>query len=330
MKKATFAALLPAVVLAFASMAYGMPVQPTAQPVKPVAQSAKPVTQPDKPVAPAAKPAATAPVSSAAMKPGEWDISGTVTTQPPQGGAPETKAIPAQNLCVTPEKSANFQSFVQQPNAALAQLSNCQMNDVKNTGNGSSWKFVCKSVGGVAVTGSVEATHTPATFSERKDVVFQDKGKDMKTIFNVTGKWVGAVCQPAASTVALANSLAQRPEDQSFTYDPSGRRDPFLSLVYVQKQALLNKKKKLGVPLEEYDLSQFQLLAVVISGHRYAMVKLPNGKYYDLRIGMAAGVNGGHVVSIARDSVTIVESVADFKGVKHNNAVTLRLRKEEE
>ncbi|MDA8156380.1 MAG: pilus assembly protein PilP [Actinomycetota bacterium] len=143
----------------------------------------------------------------------------------------------------------------------------------------------------------------------------------------VTGK---AVLNAAAPAPGVANSAPVKPEEETFEYNADGRRDPFLSLIYVQKQAQANKKRKIAIPLEEYDLSDFQLEAVVISGNRYAMVKLPNGKYYDLRIGTVAGVNGGRVVRISRNSVTIVESIPDFKGVKHNNAVTLRLRKEEE
>ncbi|MDA8168146.1 MAG: pilus assembly protein PilP [Nitrospiraceae bacterium] len=135
---------------------------------------------------------------------------------------------------------------------------------------------------------------------------------------------------PAQPAAAVANQpAAQAPEDETYTYSSGNRRDPFLSLIYVAK-ASQKKTRKITIPIEEYDISQFKLEAVVKGKGHYALVKLPNGKHYILREGMTAGSNGGKVVRITKDSMVVRETTTDLRGKKYTNNITLRLRQEEE
>lgn len=131
--------------------------------------------------------------------------------------------------------------------------------------------------------------------------------------------------QPAPA----AAEPAKKPEDETYSYTPEGRRDPFFSLIRAAK-ATQQTKKKILIPLEEYDISQFKLIAVVINSQKYALVALPNGKHYALREGTTVGTRGGKVTKITKDSVTARETITDLRGKQHANEITLKLRQEEE
>ena len=124
----------------------------------------------------------------------------------------------------------------------------------------------------------------------------------------------------------------QNPEDETYKYQSSGRRDPFLSLIYTAKQAQ-KKKSVLGrPPLEQYAVSDFTLEAVVTRAGlpSYALVKLPNGKDYILNIGEKAGINGGTVTKIGPDYIAVRETTTDFSGRRSAHTIILKLRKQEE
>ena len=85
----------------------------------------------------------------------------------------------------------------------------------------------------------------------------------------------------------------------TFTYNPAGRRDPFIPLVdQRQKTSRVPVVKPRG-PLEKYELTQFRLLAVlVVKGRPMAMVKAPDGKSYPVKIGDEIGRYEGKVANI--------------------------------
>jgi Tfp pilus assembly protein PilP len=124
-----------------------------------------------------------------------------------------------------------------------------------------------------------------------------------------------------------------KPEEETYSYESSGRRDPFYSLISAAKLAQ-KKKKKAGSPLEEYDLSEIKLVAIVAdlnkSLSKYALVKLPSGKHYTLREGNIIGVHSGRIVKIKPDAIMVQEVVTDVRGNQSPKIVTLKLREEEE
>ncbi len=120
---------------------------------------------------------------------------------------------------------------------------------------------------------------------------------------------------------------------EAITYNPEGRRDPFLSIIVLTKQKVGNKKKTLN-PLENYDVTDFRLLGVVSTGKAgkdyYASVILPDGKAYTIKEGTTLGLYGGKVIDIKSDTVVIREYIVDYRGQLRPKDTVLKLRKEEE
>jgi len=117
---------------------------------------------------------------------------------------------------------------------------------------------------------------------------------------------------------------------EAITYNPEGRRDPFLSIIVLTKQKVEKKKKTLN-PLENYDVTDFRLIGVVYTGKDYyASVVLPDGKAYTITKGSTLGLYGGKVIDIKSDAVLIREYIVDYRGQLRPKDTVLKLRKEEE
>lgn len=129
-----------------------------------------------------------------------------------------------------------------------------------------------------------------------------------------------------ASPAGLA-SPAGPASGEAHAYQSSGRRDPFLSLVYAAMRAREGRKGSMLIPLERYEISQMTLVAI-IRGHgipSYALVGLPDGKHYSLHRGSVVGINKGRVVSIAPDHIVVRETVTDLTGRKITRETVLKL-----
>jgi Tfp pilus assembly protein PilP len=113
---------------------------------------------------------------------------------------------------------------------------------------------------------------------------------------------------------------------QVYIYDEAGRRDPFISLI----RPAAREREKTGIPWLDYDVSQMRLIAVASDkGADYALVGLPDKKYYTIREGMTVGIHRGKVVEILSDAVYIREMKPDYKGRMKPVDTYLRLREEE-
>jgi len=112
-----------------------------------------------------------------------------------------------------------------------------------------------------------------------------------------------------------------------FSYDPAGRRDPFQSIITVEKA------KGIGglLPLQRLELSELKLIAIVWGGFgRYAMVQTPDGKGYTLKIGTAVGPNDGSVKKITEKDVIIQENYTDIFGERKLREVVLEIHPQKE
>lgn len=144
------------------------------------------------------------------------------------------------------------------------------------------------------------------------------------------GLLASAPAAPAAEPGDAAAGEDAVLKKERYDYSSGGRRDPFLSIIESAKKAREKKRPKGLVPLEDYDLSQVNLIAIVWDEEMYrALVGLPNGKYYTLREGTSVGLHGGKVVRIARDRLVVREYIRDYKGNLRPEDTVLRLRKEE-
>ncbi|HUO76503.1 MAG TPA: pilus assembly protein PilP [Thermodesulfovibrionales bacterium] len=131
-------------------------------------------------------------------------------------------------------------------------------------------------------------------------------------------------------------AASQKPEEkkveaEAYSYSPQGRRDPFLSIIEASKKEQESEKKKRSLrPSEMYDVTEIRVIAIAKDKNRsYAMVQLPDKKYFTVKEGMTLGLNNGKVISIDAGSVMVREYIKNYKGEIQSKDTTLRLRKEE-
>lgn len=145
---------------------------------------------------------------------------------------------------------------------------------------------------------------------------------------------VPVVAPPVKQAVPAAaatpdNAEAPAPVAPAFVYDPSGRRDPFESLVTIKKSTgpSLDAPK---TPLQSYELGQLRLIGVIIGkGQPRAMVVAPDGKSYILTKGIKVGKNEGVVKDITSDAVKIEEQYSEFSGEVRKSIQLIQLPKRE-
>jgi type IV pilus assembly protein PilP len=163
----------------------------------------------------------------------------------------------------------------------------------------------------------------------------------MIPLFACTKGKPGTAVQKQAQPVQQAQqvkkeAVAGKPEEkkvgiESYTYDPKGRRDPFLSIIEASKKEREVEKKKKGLkPSEAYDVPDIKVIAIAKDRNTYhAMVQLPDKKYFTVREGMSLGLYGGKVIKIDATGVVVREFIKDYKGEIHPKDTILKLRKEE-
>ncbi len=130
---------------------------------------------------------------------------------------------------------------------------------------------------------------------------------------------------------AVTPSEEKKAEGDVYAYDPKGRRDPFLSIIEASKLEKEGEKKKKGLkPSETYDVADIKVIAIATDKNKYyAMIQLPDKKYFTIREGMTLGLYGGRVIKIGPNDVVVREMVRNYKGEIQPKDVILRLRKEE-
>ncbi len=104
-------------------------------------------------------------------------------------------------------------------------------------------------------------------------------------------------------------------ESGGFSYDPSGRRDPFAPIVQ-QEQGIGLADENLP-PLQRVSLTELTLIGIVWGAHGYtAMVQTPDGKGYAVRRGTRIGPNNGVVSAITERGIIVQERFTDIYGKK--------------
>lgn len=142
--------------------------------------------------------------------------------------------------------------------------------------------------------------------------------------------------EPAKSpsiTTTEASSIIANPE---FTYNPAGKPDPFVPLIAESTMtdrksdaASTSSKEADLTPLQKYDLSELNLVAIIIRDDnlRAAMVEDKAGYGYILKQGMLVGKNNGIIRQITADSIIVEEKTVDASGSAKTNTVTLTVSK---
>lgn len=98
------------------------------------------------------------------------------------------------------------------------------------------------------------------------------------------------------------------------SYDPSGRRDPFVPIIENNQQG---QSDAVLPPLQRVGLTELSLIGIVWGAYGYtAMVQAPDGKGYSLRRGTRVGPNNGVVSSITERGIVVQERFTDVYGNK--------------
>lgn len=132
---------------------------------------------------------------------------------------------------------------------------------------------------------------------------------------------------PSEASIPSPPMVTPHPEMPESTipfYNPIGKPDPFMPTTVSTET--LNKGKKKVLPLEQFEVNEFELVGVVTgSGIRKAMVQDLTGKGYFIQVGTRIGKMGGKVIRITGKEVVIKEPFNDFMGRRSSRDITLKL-----
>lgn len=104
-------------------------------------------------------------------------------------------------------------------------------------------------------------------------------------------------------------------EKVGFIYDPTEKADPFKSFIAEPEKVEEKKKRKPRTYLETLDLSQLELIAVIVGAKgNWAMVRDSKGTGHVVKKGTFVGTNGGVVHKITDKEVVVREEYKDFRG----------------
>jgi Tfp pilus assembly protein PilP len=130
----------------------------------------------------------------------------------------------------------------------------------------------------------------------------------------------------ASASAAAAGGFSQLERD--YSYDATGKRDPFRNFKWERPDRL--QLTAITTPLEEYDLGQLSLVAIVWkTGNARALVKDPSGESYIIGEGARVGKNSGLVKLIRDGLVVVTETYVDYLGQETTKDIEMRMRRNE-
>lgn len=146
----------------------------------------------------------------------------------------------------------------------------------------------------------------------------------------------GGQNQPAAAAPAQKAAAAPGAPggnlgviDVGYTYNETGKRDPFRSFLMERAERLALETQVRG-PLEQFDLSQLSLEGVVWqTGNARALIADPAGETYIVAEGARIGKNDGRVMAIEDNMVRVKETYVDYLGRETTKDIEMRMRRNE-
>ena len=178
------------------------------------------------------------------------------------------------------------------------------------------------------LVGCEEASNQPTGEEFKQERAALNKRVEARKTKNASAKKTATPAQIAAVPKA-------DPFDESFTgsgrglvYDRTDRRDPFRSFEWERKE--LANLDMVGGPLEQYDVSQLSLIAVIWkTGSARALVEDPAGHSYIISRGTRVGKNEGMVTQIDDNLVVVNETYEDYLGNVTKKDIEMRIRRVE-
>ncbi len=187
------------------------------------------------------------------------------------------------------------------------------------------WGVACLAGAVLCLTACSEPRVGPTTkeFSEERKAlaarVAREKAKKAK------GKGKGRTKKVAKA--GKPSEMAFGSIDTTFSYDARGRRDPFRSFEWDRLEQEVASTRG---PLEQFDVSQLSLVAVVWkTGTARALVQDPSGQGYIIGEGARIGKNDGRVIGIDDNLVVVRETYVDYLGQETTKELEMRIRRSE-
>ena len=116
--------------------------------------------------------------------------------------------------------------------------------------------------------------------------------------------------------------------DLDYVYDSTGKRDPFRDFKWDRPDRLVRSSE--AGPLEQFDLSQLSLVAVVWkTGNARALIQDPSGESYIIAEGAKIGRNEGFVTAIDDNLLRVREKYIDSVGHETMKDIELSMRRNE-
>ena len=116
-------------------------------------------------------------------------------------------------------------------------------------------------------------------------------------------------------------------DQKGYIYDQRGRRDPFVPLI-IRKTSLPRKKSARTGTIENYDISEFSLAAIIAkAGRNFALVVTPDNRSFTVSEGDVVGLNNGMVKEITDNRVVLVEYSKDYRGNLKPREIILEFHK---
>lgn len=141
--------------------------------------------------------------------------------------------------------------------------------------------------------------------------IFKDDGPSKKIDRKETGELEG---------------MKDEKTEVTYSYDPTGLTDPFKSFIAEQEEITEKKRRKPRTYLETLDLSQLELIAVILSSKgNWAMVRDSKGLGHVIKKGTPIGIHDGFVFEIKDRVVVIREKYKDFRGKERHRDVNKKL-----
>jgi type IV pilus assembly protein PilP len=101
--------------------------------------------------------------------------------------------------------------------------------------------------------------------------------------------------------------------ESAYRYDPTGKRDPFLSPFYVPPEEPAPEEAK--TPLQRFDLGQLKLVGVIWEADEpKALIEDGGGLGYIVTRGTLIGSKGGIIRTIEPRRIVVEEYEIDFSG----------------
>ncbi len=130
---------------------------------------------------------------------------------------------------------------------------------------------------------------------------------------------IAMAVEPETKQVAPVPAAAVQDQKPAYRYDPTGRREPFKSLLGPgpgEPGEILHPPKPLDDPrpLQKFELNQLRVVGIILSGSLgdYARILAPDGKTYTVKIGDPIGRYEGKIIAMT-DKAVVVKEIKQYQ-----------------